>query len=75
MTAHTDQWAAFWTNTPIFFKAPPFAYLFTAAMVLVCGPGRFSLDYAIGRFLDRKEEADAPPAAATGEPSAATPPA
>jgi putative oxidoreductase len=55
MTAHSDQWAAFWTNTPIFFKAPPFAYLFTAAMVLVCGPGRFSVDYAIGRFLDRDE--------------------
>ncbi|QJX00809.1 DoxX family protein [Frigoriglobus tundricola] len=55
MTAHSDQWAAFWTNTPIFFKAPPFAYLFTAAMVLVCGPGRFSLDHVVGRFLDRKE--------------------
>lgn len=65
MTAHTDQWAAFWTNTPIFFKAPPFAYLFTAAVVLVCGPGRFSLDYVVGRVLDRK---DAPaPVGATAE--------
>jgi putative oxidoreductase len=51
MTAHEDQWAAFWTNTAIFFKAPPFAYLFTAAMVLVCGPGRLSLDYVLGRFI------------------------
>jgi len=55
MTAHSDQWAAFWTNTPIFFKAPPFAYLFTATVVLLCGPGRFSLDYVIGWLLDRKE--------------------
>jgi putative oxidoreductase len=55
MTAHSDQWAAFWTNTPIFFKAPPFAYLFTATMVLLCGPGRFSLDYVIGWLLNRKE--------------------
>jgi putative oxidoreductase len=60
MTAHTDQWDAFWTNTPIFFKAPPFPYLFTAVIVLVCGPGRFSLDYVIGGFLDRKEEASKP---------------
>jgi putative oxidoreductase len=59
-TAHSDQWAAFWTNTPIFFKAPPFPYLFTAAIVLVCGPGRFSLDYIIGRFLNHKELATAP---------------
>ena len=57
MTAHSDQWAEFWRNTPIFFKAPPFAYLFTATMVLLCGPGRFSLDYVIGRFLNRKEGA------------------
>jgi uncharacterized membrane protein YphA (DoxX/SURF4 family) len=57
MTAHSDQWAAFWTNTPIFFKAPPFAYLFTATMVLLCGPGRFSLDYVIGSFLNRKDGA------------------
>jgi putative oxidoreductase len=63
MTAHTEQWDAFWTNTPIFFKAPPFAYLFTAVVVLVCGPGRFSLDYVIGFFLDRKEAAPTVPAA------------
>lgn len=72
MTAHTDQWAAFWTNTPIFFKAPPFAYLFTAAVVLVCGPGRFSLDYVIGRALDRKD-ATAPPVGATAEAPTAVP--
>ena len=55
MTAHSDQWAAFWTNTPIFFKAPPFAYLFTATMVLLCGPGRLSLDYIIGSLINRKQ--------------------
>lgn len=60
MTAHEEQWGAFWTNTPIFFKAPPFAYLFTAAVVLVCGPGRFSLDYLAGWYLDRREEVGNP---------------
>lgn len=48
LTAHKEQWEALFTNTPVFFKAPPFAYLFTAVMVLVCGPGRFSADYVIG---------------------------
>lgn len=48
MTAHKEQWEALWTNTPQFFKAPPFAYLFTALVVLVCGPGRFSVDFLIG---------------------------
>jgi len=63
-TAHTDQWEAFWTNTPLFFKAPPFAYLFTAAMVLVCGPGRLSLDHLIGLFLNFKPGAGPPQTAA-----------
>lgn len=53
ITAHSDQWEAFWTNTPLFFKAPPFAYLFTAVVVLLCGPGRLSADYLIGRLVDR----------------------
>jgi putative oxidoreductase len=60
MTAHSDQWEDFWTNTPNFIKAPPFAYLYTAAVVFACGPGRFSLDSAIGWYLDRTEAADAP---------------
>lgn len=69
MTAHTDQWEAFWTNTSIFFKAPPFGYLFTAVMVLVCGPGRFSLDYLIGGYFDRKEVAERPLEAHTLSPT------
>lgn len=71
ITAHPDQWAAFWTNTPIFFKAPPFAYLLTALIILVSGPGRFSLDYALGWFLDRDEGAELPPKSATNDGSKA----
>jgi putative oxidoreductase len=48
MTAHTDQWAAFWGNTPLFFKAPPFPYLITAIFVLLFGPGRISVDSFLG---------------------------
>jgi putative oxidoreductase len=49
MTAHSDQWAAFWTNTSQFFKAPAFPYLFTALVVLLFGPGRLSVDALLGR--------------------------
>jgi putative oxidoreductase len=61
VTAHAEQWAALYANTPLFFKAPPFPYLFTAAVVLVCGPGRLSLDHLIGWYFDRPDRSGTPP--------------
>lgn len=72
LTAHKEQWEALFTNTPVFFKAPPFAYLFTAVMVLVCGPGRFSADYLIGRLTGWSKPTTTPP---SSTPSPATVPA
>lgn len=72
LTAHKEQWEALFTNTPVFFKAPPFAYLFTAVMVLVCGPGRFSADYLIGRLTDWSKPTPAAPAATTAPVPVAT---
>jgi hypothetical protein len=54
MTVHTDQWAAFWGNTPIFFKGPPFPYLFTCVVVLLFGPGILSADGIVKTFSSRK---------------------
>ena len=54
LTAHTDQLYALWGNTPLFFKAPPFPYLFTCLVVLFFGPGRISIDGLIMWRLDRK---------------------
>jgi putative oxidoreductase len=51
MTAHPDDWAAFWDNTPLFIKAPPFAYLYTAIIVLLFGPGRVSVDALLARYF------------------------
>jgi putative oxidoreductase len=51
MTAHTDQWEAFWSSTSLFFKAPPFPYLFTSIVVLLFGPGRLSVDALLGYFF------------------------
>jgi putative oxidoreductase len=37
-------------NTDDFFSAAPFLFLFAAVIVLVFGPGAFSLDYLIARW-------------------------
>lgn len=68
LTAHREQWDALFTNTPVFFKAPPFAYLFTAVMVLVCGPGRFSADYVIGLFTGWSKSAPVTPTVPSPDP-------
>ncbi|MDZ4832444.1 MAG: DoxX family protein [Candidatus Melainabacteria bacterium] len=39
-----------------FFKADPFFYLLTGVMVFCFGPGKFSADYLLGRFLFKKDE-------------------
>ena len=51
MTAHPDEWAAFWDKTLVFLKAPPFLYLYTAIIVLLFGPGRVSVDALLARYF------------------------
>lgn len=69
LTAHKEQWDALLTNTPLFFKAPPFAYLFTAVMVLVCGPGRFSADHVISLFTGWSKSAPDTPSVSSPDPA------
>ena len=47
LTAHSDEVTDLYT----FVTAPPFLNLFTCLLVLVFGPGRFSVDYLVDRFL------------------------
>src|SRR5258707_12628230 len=54
LTAHTEQFQALWENTPLFFKAPPFPYLFTCVVVLLFGPGRWAVDGGINALLERR---------------------
>jgi putative oxidoreductase len=54
LTAHTEQFYALWGNTPLFFKAPPFPYLFTCVVVLLFGPGQLSVDGMIQAHLKYK---------------------
>src|SRR5258707_5089265 len=53
-TAHNEQLVALWGNTPIFFKAPPFPYLFTCFVVLLFGPGVLSADGMVKWLLERR---------------------
>jgi putative oxidoreductase len=60
LTQHIDEFRTLWSveggsyNPAPFFKAAPFPYLLTALLVLLFGPGRFSIDGLIKWWLDRK---------------------
>jgi putative oxidoreductase len=47
LTAHADQVTDLYT----FVTAPPFLNMLTCILVLLFGPGVFSIDYLVGRFI------------------------
>ncbi len=47
LTAHADEVTDLYT----FVTAPPFLNMFACVLVLLFGPGKFSADYLIGRFI------------------------
>ena len=60
-TQHLDELRPLWTirddgsyNPATFFKAAPFPYLLTAMIVLLFGPGAFSIDGLLKWLLDRR---------------------
>jgi putative oxidoreductase len=60
-TQHLDELWPLWTlrddgsyNPATFFKAAPFPYLLTAMIVLLFGPGAFSIDGLLKWLLDRR---------------------
>lgn len=56
LTAHREELAAIFRDTDKFIEAAPFTYLAAALVVLVFGPGRFSLDQA-WRGAEKKKPA------------------
>jgi putative oxidoreductase len=55
LAAHTEQLYALWGSPSLFFKAPPFPYLFTCLVVLFFGPGLLSVDGILLRLLERRK--------------------
>jgi putative oxidoreductase len=47
LTAHIDEVTDLYT----FVTAPPFLHMFTCVLVLLFGPGVFSIDYLVSRFI------------------------
>jgi putative oxidoreductase len=64
LTQHIEELRPLWTlkdgsyNPAPFFKAAPFPYLLTALIVLLFGPGVFSVDRLLARFFNRKDRPD-----------------
>jgi len=53
-TAHREELMSVFSNPDAFVTAPPFLFLLASLIVLVFGPGRFSLDALVAsRFLGR----------------------
>ena len=56
-TAESDALHAIFSDPDKFVTAAPFEFMFAAIIVLVFGPGKFSLDWIIARFVFRKKPA------------------
>jgi putative oxidoreductase len=48
-----------------FYAADPYTFLFAALLVMVLGPGVFSLDYVVARYVEKCHGPNPVPAPAT----------
>ena len=51
ITADREALFSIFSSPDKFYAAAPYTFLFASLLVLVFGPGRFSLDYVIGRRM------------------------
>ncbi len=58
--------AIFSDHAEDFYKALPFTFLFVSLIILIFGPGQFSLDTAIKWFRARSQKSTAPPVPTPG---------
>jgi len=55
-TAESDKLHKIFSDPDAFTGATPFLFLYTLIIVLAFGPGVFSVDYLLGRFVFKKAE-------------------
>ncbi|MBX7220493.1 MAG: DoxX family protein [Blastocatellia bacterium] len=65
-TAEREALMNLFSNPKAFFEAEPFLFLVASLLVLVFGPGLFSLDSIVGKFLHGKTETTAAAQTSTG---------
>ncbi len=59
-TADREALASVFSDPGKFYNADPYTFWFAALLVLIFGPGRFALDFLIGRNLERRLPAAVP---------------
>jgi putative oxidoreductase len=59
LTAETEALHAFFSDPDKFVSATPFQFMFAAILVLIFGPGLFSLDWIIGKIYAKRSIAAA----------------
>ena len=62
LTAESDALHAIFSDPDKFVSATPFEFMFAAIIVLVFGPGKFSLDWLLARTLSPKAVKEKPAA-------------
>lgn len=62
LTAESDALHAIFSDPDKFVSAAPFEFMFAAIIVLVFGPGKFSLDWLLARTLSHKVVKEKPTA-------------
>lgn len=55
-TVHTESIHMFFKNPSLFVKEAPFNFLLTTLLVFAFGPGRFSIDYMLEKWLFSRAE-------------------
>ena len=59
-TADRDALLSIFSDPGKFYNADPYTFLFAALLILIFGPGIFSLDFLIGRYLQSRGPVPAP---------------
>ena|SRR5205085_6817595 len=54
ITADREALKSFFSEPGKFYAADPFTFLFAALLVMIFGPGLFSLDYLIARYVQKR---------------------
>jgi len=65
LTADRQALKAIFSEPGKFYGADPYTFWFAALIVLIFGPGMISLDYLIGRYVEKRQPMAMPPARAT----------
>lgn len=56
MTAENEALRSIFSDPDKFVTASPFLFLFASLLILIFGPGVFSLDYVVKRFVLKRED-------------------